>query len=186
MLVTLALVIWWFFSKRDTGPRPDKLYPQYRKEHSSISRTQEDESDNFIEQHVTFEGGPEAFKKLHKTIRDAYAQTFKEVCIPKAGLFSAKDMPEYVRRLNEVPSMYMNDMTSMYRKYGIPESLRNKHMNLINSHHQQIMQTENKWYKIMEPFFNNDPRSSSNVRSSSATGAKNQGKACQGGGPARS
>lgn len=151
ILVVLALAIWWFFFRQSKPQAPAGLYSKYIEEHNRISDFQDEACDKFINEHVSFEGGPEAFRNLHKIIRDKYASTFRENARPK-GSFSKSGLMEYINRINGVPSMYVNEMTECYKKYGIPESVRNKHMALVNSQHDQIVQYESKWYKIMEPF----------------------------------
>jgi len=150
VLIVLALVIWWVFFRPKSDPDPGDIFPKYIHERNLISEAQEADCDKFIEGNVTFEGGPDAFKNLHKIIRHKYVECLKH-CYPNKWSNPAEGMKEYVGRLNQIPTMYVDDMTSMYKKYGIPESLRNKHMDLINSHHDQIIQNENKWFKIFYP-----------------------------------
>jgi hypothetical protein len=149
ILLGVALVIWWLFFR--SKPDPVNERKMYMDEDAKFCESTKSECQDFINRHVSFEGGPEAFKKLHDHILHHYDQIV-------AGLFNRKekfkpnDMKKYISDMNEVPTMFVDEMSQMYKKYTIPESIRTKHMNMINSQHERRLQKENKWYKIMEPY----------------------------------
>jgi hypothetical protein len=150
VLVAVALVIWWVFFRKKGVPALNERQ-RYLAEDNAMCSAHDAECNNFVDQYVTFEGGPEAFKKLHEHIRHQYDHAVAGLFHMKEE-FSAKHMPEYISQLNEIPKLYVDEMSELYKKYTIPESLRNKHMNMINSQHLQRLQKEQRWYKIMEPF----------------------------------
>lgn len=152
ILAVLALLFWWFFFRKTANKIPAVDERQkYIQEDKMMCDAHTGQCDNFVDQHVSFEGGPEAFKQLHEHIRHQYDHAVADIFHMKDE-FTAGHMSKYINRLNEVPKLYVNEMSELYKKYGVPESLRNKHMDMINSQHEQRIQKENKWYKIMEPF----------------------------------
>lgn len=155
ILAVLALVIWWFFfrSKPKTGMPAAQQRQQYLDEDGKFCTANKEECEDFVARHVSFEGGPEAFRKIHDHIHHQYDHTV-------AGIFHMNDkftqqsMNDYVKTLDEVPDLYVKEMSELYKKYTIPESIRNKHMAMINSQHERRLQKEQKWFKIFEPFIN--------------------------------
>jgi len=133
ILLAVALVIWWLFFRKpaNTLGCPIKKLNEYFVDNNSFCESTYAECNQFVDRYVSFEGGPEAFKNLHDHIHSNYNNIV-------AGLFER--------------TMYVDEMSEMYKKYTIPESVRTKHMNMINSQHERRMQKDNKWYKIMEPF----------------------------------
>jgi len=150
ILLGVALIIWWLFfrTKRYIPINERKMYID---EDAKFCESTKSECQDFINRHVSFEGGPEAFNNLHDHIHSHYDNIV-------AGLFHRKeefkpnDMKKYISDMNEVPTMFVDEMSQMYKKYTIPQSVRTKHMNMINSQHERRLQKENKWYKIMEPY----------------------------------
>jgi hypothetical protein len=153
VLLALALVIWWLFFRKpeNTLGCPIKKLNEYFTDNNSFCESTYAECNQFVDEHVSFEGGPEAFKNLHDHIHSNYNNIVAGL-FERKDVFKPDDMKKYVSAINEVPTMYVNEMSEMYKKYTIPESVRTKHMNMINSQHERRMQKDNKWYKIMEPF----------------------------------
>jgi hypothetical protein len=155
ILLAVALVIWWFFIRKPEkhqGSAGKELH-QYFNENDVMCDAHTKECEEFINKYVTFDGGPAAFRKLHAHIDHHYRHhTSGLISLFSKNQFKPGDMVEYIERINKVPNLYVDEMSEMYKKYTIPESVRTNHMNMINSQHDRRVQKENKWYKIMEPF----------------------------------
>lgn len=153
ILLAVALVIWWIFFRKPENKLgcPIKKLNEYFIDNSSFCDSTKSECNQFVDRYVSFEGGPEAFDKLHNDIHNHYNNIVGSL-FQRKNVFKPEDMKKYVSAINEVPTMYVDEMSEMYKKYTIPESVRTKHMNMINSQHERRMQKDNKWYKIMEPF----------------------------------
>jgi hypothetical protein len=155
ILLAVSLVIWWFFIRKPEkhqGSAGKELH-QYFIENDAMCDAHTQECEEFIKRNVSFEGGPEAFRKLHEHINHHYKHhTSGLISLFSKNQFKPSDMNGYITSMNEVPTLYVDEMSEMYKKYTIPESVRTKHMNMINSQHERRVQKENKWYKIMEPF----------------------------------